>query len=248
MLDRKSAQEIKILRQGGQLLSAILAELVKLVQPGQTGIFLDQRAGKLIRAADGQPSFLNYKGFPASLCVSVNDTVVHGIPNDRPFREGDVVGLDIGMVYKKLYTDMAVTVPVGKVKPEVAKFIEITRQALQVGIRAVGPDKYIGDIGRAIEAFVAPYGYGIVRDLAGHGVGRRVHEDPLVPNFDPGAKLEKMFSGLVIAIEPMFIISGDHRVQTADNGWDVRSGDGSLTAHFEHSIAVIDKGTLVLTE
>lgn len=247
MLDKKTVQEIKILREGGRRLRDILDRLVALVRPGVSGQYLDQKAREGIKQAGGQPSFLNYKGFPAALCVSVNETVVHGIPTARALAEGDIVGLDIGMVYKGLYTDMAVTVAVGRVSAAASQLIAVTKKALDIGLAQVGPDKYIQDIGRAIEQFIQPYGYGIVRDLAGHGVGRAVHEDPLVLNFDGGEKNVRMFPGLVIAIEPMIIMGGDYRVEVAGNGWDVHSADHSLTAHFEHSVAVTKNGHLVLT-
>lgn len=248
MLDKKTAQEIALLQEGGHLLSGILDRLVLLVKPGRSGQQLDRLAAEWIRQAGGQPSFLNYHGFPATLCVSVNQTVVHGLPTARSFKEGDIVGLDIGMVYQGLYTDMAVTVAVGKISAEAKQLIAVTKKSLEIGIAQVGPDKHISDIGRAIEQYVRPFGYGIVRDLAGHGVGRQVHEDPLVLNFDNGQKSARMFPGLVIAIEPMIILGGDDRVETADNAWDVQSYDGSLTAHFEHTVAVTKNGHIIITK
>lgn len=248
MLDKKTSLEIKILQAGGHILSAILDRLVRLVQPGMNGQKLDQLAAQWIREAAGQPSFLNYRGFPATLCVSLNQTVVHGLPTARSFKEGDIVGLDIGMIYQGLYTDMAVTVAVGKISAEAKQLIEVTKKSLEIGIAQVGPGKYINDIGRAIERYLQPFGYGIVRDLAGHGVGHQVHEDPLVLNFDSGQKSVRMFPGLVIAIEPMVIMGGDDRVKVADNGWDVQSHDGSLTAHFEHTVAVTKNGSVIITK
>lgn len=248
MLDKKTPQEIKILKKGGHILNNILDRLTTEVKPGTSGHQLDKLAEQWIREAGGQPSFLNYHGFPASLCVSVNQTVVHGIPTDRSFKEGDIVGLDIGMVYQGLYTDMAVTVPVGQISPPAQQLLEVTRQALLIGLAQVGPDKYVNDIGRAIEKYIKPYGYGIVRDLAGHGVGRQVHEDPLVLNFDTGQKSSQMFPGLVIAIEPMIIMGGDDRIKVSANGWDVQAYDGSLTAHFEHTVAVTKSGQLIITK
>lgn len=248
MLDKKTRRELEVLQAGGRILSDILRRLVAMVRPGVSGRELDKQAEQWIRQAGGQASFFNYHGYPASLCVSVNQTVVHGLPTDKPLQSGDIVGLDIGMIYQGLYTDMAVTVPVGSISPEAAKLIDVTRQALAIGIAQVAPGKPIGDIGRAIEKFIKPHGYGIVRDLAGHGVGRQVHEDPLVLNFNDGEPTPKMFPGLVIAIEPMIIMGGDYRVDTDANGWDVRSADGSLAAHFEHSVAVTKDGHIILTK
>lgn len=248
MLDKKTNEEIKILRQGGKILGEIIRSLAAKVKTGQSGQELNEIAEKMILKAGGRPAFKNYKGFPTGLCVSINDTVVHGIPTGRPFQEGDLIGLDIGMEYDGLYTDTALTVGVGRISKAAQQLLTVTKQALNIGIEQVRPGNHISDIGRAIEKFIKPYGYGIVRDLAGHGVGRQIHEDPTVPNFNPGRKTEVMFEGLVIAIEPMIIMGGDHQVITAKNNWDVLASDKSLTAHFEHTVAVTADGHLVITE
>jgi len=247
MLDKKSKEEIKILRQGGKILHNILHTVAKKVDIGITGIELNNLAEEMIKKAGGKPAFKNYKGYPAGLCVSINQTVVHGIPNNTPLKNGDLIGLDLGMEYKGLFTDMAITVPVGEIDKQAKKLLDVTKKALEIGISEVGPDKYIGDIGKAIEKYIKPYGYGIVRDLAGHGVGRKVHEDPNIPNYNPGSKLEKMFSGLVIAIEPMIVMGGTHEVVVADNKWDISSKDNSLTAHFEHTVAVTEDSYKIIT-
>ncbi|MDQ5939012.1 MAG: methionyl aminopeptidase, partial [Patescibacteria group bacterium] len=158
-----------------------------------------------------------------------------------------IVGLDLGIKYKGFYTDMALTVPVGKISKSASQLLTVTKKSLELAISQVGPGKGIEEIGKAIEKFVKPYGYGIVEDLAGHGVGRAVHEDPLVPNYDTGQKLAKMFPGLVLAIEPMLIMGGNFRVETADNGWNVDSQDGSLSAHFEQTVVVTEDGCEILT-
>ncbi|MCD4760697.1 type I methionyl aminopeptidase [bacterium] len=248
MLDKKTPQEIKLLREGGQKLSEILHSVARQVKSGSTGKELNQLAEELIEKAGGSPAFKHYNGFPAGLCVSINQTVVHGVPNDQPFQEGDLIGLDLGMKYKGLYTDMAITVGVGQLSREAQQLLEITKQALDIGLAQVKPDNHISDIGKAIEKFIKPFGYGIVRDLAGHGVGRSVHEEPTVPNYNPGKKTEEMFEGLVIAIEPMIIMGGDYRVKTGENKWDVIAQDNSLTAHFEHTVAVTKDGHLIITE
>lgn len=248
MLDKKSPEEIKILRAGGKKLGDILRQLASEVKVANTGKRLNARAEELIKKAGGTPSFKNYHGFPAALCVSINEAVVHGIPTDEPFQEGDLVGIDIGMRYKGFYTDTALTVGVGKISPEAEKLLFATKKSLDLAIAQLKVGGYISDIGKTIEEFIKPYGYGIVRDLAGHGVGRQVHEDPSVTNYYPGRRTEKIFDGLVIAIEPMLIMGGDWKVKTRDNNWDVVSKDGSLTAHFEHSIAITNDGPIILTQ
>lgn len=248
MLDKKTPEEIKILREGGKILGEILRAVASQIAVGKTGSELNKIAEDMIKKAGGRPAFKNYNNFPSGLCVSVNQTVVHGIPTDKPFEEGDLVGLDLGMEYKGLYTDTAMTVGVGKISKEAKKLLEITKEALSIGIKQVKPGNHIADIGNAIEAFIKPHGYGIVRDLAGHGVGRQVHEEPTVPNFATNKKSEEMFPGLVIAIEPMIIMGGDHQVNTADNDWDVMAKDKSMTAHFEHTVAVTEDGHLIITK
>ena len=248
MLDKKTPEEIEILKEGGKILGEILRKLGAQVKIGRTGSELDKLAEEMIIAAGASPAFKNYRGFPNALCVSINETVVHGVPSSRPFVEGDLIGLDLGIKYKGLYTDSAITVGVGRIGAEAQQLLFVTRKALDVGISQVKPGNYVSDIGKAIEQFIRPYGYGIVRDLAGHGVGRDIHENPLVPNYNQAVNTEKMFPGLVLAIEPMIIMGGKHRVVVAENNWDVMAHDGSLTAHFEHSVAVTDKGHLVLTQ
>ena len=247
MLDKKTPQEIEILKEGGAILASILEKLSKKVVVGVSGLELDKLAESWIKEAGGRPAFKNYQGFPNTLCVSVNDTVVHGIPSSIPFQEGDLVGLDIGMEYKNFYTDMALTVGVGKISPQAQELLAVAKKSLSIGLNEIKPGKEIGDIGRAIEKFIKPYGYGIVRDLAGHGVGRAIHETPTVPNYNPGSKTAKMFAGLVLAVEPMIVLGGNHEVVTADNNWDIKAKDGTLTAHFEHSIAVTEDGYIILT-
>lgn len=247
MLDKKTQEEIKILQEGGHLLAVIRDTLAQLAQVGVTGLELDQKAQELIKKAGGTPSFLAYQGFPNALCVSVNQTVVHGIPDQRPFQNGDLVGLDIGMKYKGLYTDTAVTVAIGEISTQAQKLLTVTKQALSLAIDQVKVDNNIGQIGKVIEKYVRPFGFGIVKDLAGHGVGRAVHEEPFVPNYDTGKKIAKMFAGMVIAIEPMIVLGGTDKVKTGEDTWAVNSADYSLTAHFEHTVAVTEDGPLILT-
>ena len=248
MFDKKTPAEIKILQQGGHILSGILDFLAKSVKVGVTGKELDKIAEERIIKAGGRPSFKGYHGFPGTLCVSVNQTVVHGIPDDRKFVAGDLVGLDIGMEYKGFYTDMATTVPVGKISDQAKQLLTVTKESLQVALAQVKPGLDVSEIGKAIEKYVRPFGFGIVKDLTGHGVGRAVHEDPFVPNYDCGHKIGKMFPGLVIAIEPMLTAGGSDKVKIAPDKWGINSADLSLTAHFEHTIAVTEKGYIVLTK
>jgi methionyl aminopeptidase len=210
---------------------------------------------KLIEETGGKPAILNYKPrgarrpYPATICVSVNDAIVHGIPNEEPFllKEGDIVGLDTSMEYNGMITDMAVTVPVGKIDEEARKLIEITKNALYIGIKSARGGKRVGDIGFAIQNFIEPFGYGIVRELAGHGVGYKVHEEPYVPNFGEKGKGEKLKPGMVIAIEPM-INEGAEEVFLDKDGYTYRTADGKRSAHFEHTVVITDHEAEILTK
>jgi methionyl aminopeptidase len=252
MIKLKSEAEIRILREGGKRLAALLRELGLLVKPGVTTYELDQIAQQKIKAQGDKPAFLNYKprghkiAFPAALCTSVNEEVVHGLPNHLPLQEGDILTLDLGLIHQGLYTDSAITVPVGEISKEAALLLERTEESLEAGIKAIRLGGRIGDIGYAIEQYVKPFGYGIVRDLSGHGVGFGVHEDPFVPNFGLKNMGEKIEAGLVIAIEPMLTLGTDD-VETLDDGYTVVTADGSLAAHFEHTIAITKNGVEVLT-
>ncbi len=251
----KTPEEIEILREGGKRLAEVLYKLRDMVKPGVSTKDLDMYAEKLIREMGDVPAFLNYrpagakKPFPASLCVSVNDEVVHGIPNKkRILKEGDIVSLDLGLKHKNLFTDMAITVPVGKVSANNQKLMEVTEKALQVGIDAVRAGGMVGDIGNAIESFVRSQGkYGIVEVLSGHGVGRAIHEDPYIPNFGKAGKGEKLVSGMVVAIEPMLNL-GTKNVTIDEDGYTFRTADGKSSAHFEHTILITDAGAEILTK
>lgn len=250
----KTADEIKILREGGRILAAIRDELARFVKIGVSSQDVEDKARELFAASGGEPSFFNYRGrkqekpFPARVCVSVNDAIVHGLPRpDIIFKEGDVVGIDVGLKYKGLYTDTAVTVAVGRVSSEVERLLEVTKKALAVGIAEVRTGATTGDIGLAIEQFVKPHGYGIVRTLCGHGVGYAVHEEPQIPNFGKKGEGVALKAGMVIAIEPMLTLGGEKLVLDPD-GFTFRTADGSLSAHFEHTIAVTEKGAEILTQ
>lgn len=254
MITLKSPRELEILREGGRRLASILEELKAIVVEGASSADIDALAHDLITQGGDRPAFLHYRPtgaprpYPASVCISVNDVVVHGIPTESPitFKEGDVVTLDGGLVHKKLFTDAAITVGVGTISKEVEKLISVANGALEAGIKAAQVGNTVGDIGHAIESFVKPYGYGIVRELAGHGVGYKVHEDPYVPNFGEPGKGEALRAGMVIAIEPMLTLGGDGIILD-DDGYTVRTKDGSLSVHVEHTIAVTESGPEILT-
>lgn len=259
MITLKTKEDIAILREGGQRHAHIMAALVAMVRPGVTTKELDDAAAKMIAEGGDKAAFLGYKprgakrAYPASLCVSVNDEVVHGIPNEnnRKLVNGDVVSIDLGLVHRGLVTDMAVTVPVGNVSPDVAGLLRDTERALMAGIDAAKGGKRVTDVSIAIERVGrgarAGKGYGIVEELSGHGVGYKVHEDPFVPNYVRGnQKGEIMQPGLVIAIEPMFNL-GTKDVTLDADGYTIRTADGSVSAHFEHTIVITKSGAEILT-
>jgi len=250
----KSAEEIKILRQGGKILASVLNDVAAAAGPGVVAIELDVLAEKLIRRAGGEPSFKNYKTdknktpFPASLCVSINNEVVHGIPTkDKILKEGDIVGLDLGMRYKGLYTDMAMTIPIGQISKMAQRLIETTRKSLDVGIGAIKEGAQINDIGFAIQKYVEARGFNVVKKLVGHGVGYRVHEWPEIPNYGMVGASPQLKRGMVLALEPM-INNGDSDVVLSEDGWTWKTRDGSLSSHFEHTVVVTKSGAEILTK
>jgi methionyl aminopeptidase len=252
MIKLKSKKDINKLAEGGKILSDILDALEKDVCEGIVPTDLDKKAQQLIAEANCVPSFLNYapgghKPYPAALCVSINDAVVHGLPGTTPFQNGDVVGIDLGLIYEdKYFLDSARTVAVGNVTEDLQKLIAVTHEALQRGISATKLGNRIGDVSSAIQTYVESEGFEVVRQLVGHGVGYAVHEPPQVPNFGEPGMGEKMKKGLVIAIEPMVTI-GDPTVETGEDGWSVEVKTGDKTAHFEHTIAVTKDGPRILT-
>ena len=255
MIRLKTSEEIDRLRRGGAVLSRILSELAVLVAPGVTTEYLNDEALDRMERYGAEPALLGYhpefapRPYPAALCTSINDVVEHGIPNEHPrtLEAGDIIGLDTTIVYEGMVVDSGITVPVGTIAPEAKRLIEVTKGALAAGIQAARPGGRVGDISAAIEAYVAPHGYGLVEELCGHGVGYAVHEAPLVPNTGTkgtGALLEP---GLVIAIEPMLTLGSGDVVFDRKDGYTVRTKDGSLSAHFEHTIAITEGGVEVLT-
>jgi len=248
----KSSKDIEILREGGKRLSYILGEVVKAVRPGILESELDIIAERLINEGGDKPAFKNYKpdgskiAFPASLCVSVNNEVVHGIPEDKELKNGDIVGLDLGLEHKGLFTDMAVTVPVGVVDGNAKKLIKVTRNALESAIKAIKDGVCVGDIGEAINSIAIKNQYSTVKDLSGHGVGYEIHEPPYVPNFGKKGKGFCLLEGMVIAIEPMLNEGSEYIEEDKDN-FTVITEDGKRSAHFEKTVVVTKKGAEVLT-
>lgn len=249
----KTPEEIKILGEGGKILGKILALLAKNVRPGISTLDLDTLARQEIKKAGAIAAFPGYQiahdspPYPAALCTSIDDEVVHCIPREsRILQEGQIIGLDLGIKYQGLYTDAARTVAVGKVSDTSRKLVEVTRQALQQGITKVKPGRTIGDVAHAIEQTAKAAGFGVIRDLVGHGVGHSIHEPPQVPNYGRPGTLGKLVPGMVIAIEPMFT-TGGHQIRFLDDGWTVVTADGSLSAHFEDTVVVTPTGCRVLT-
>lgn len=238
--------KIEAIREGGRILAETMDQLKKEVSPGVTGEYLDKLAEKLI-LKKGKPSFKNYKGFPASLCVSVNEVIVHGIPSKEPFKEGDIVSLDLGFFYKGFNTDMAVTVPVGKVEPDTLRLIKTTKKALKRGIKNIKPGNTLGDIGNAIERCILSQKFNVVKELCGHGIGKNVHEEPNVLNFGKRHKGMKLKEGMVLCLEPMASV-GSSEIKLGRDGYGYETKDGSLSAHFEHTVIIKEDGSEVATE
>lgn len=256
MIIIKTKEEIEIIREGGKHLATVLHKVKEKVAPGVSTKELDMYAEKLIREMGDTPAFLNYRPdgasrpFPASLCVSVNDEVVHGIPNkNRILKEGDIVSIDLGVKHRGLFTDMALTVPVGKVSESDLKLIKATEESLQAGINAAQRGNTIGDIGYAIESFVRSRKdkYGIVEVLSGHGVGRAIHEDPYIPNFGKKGTGAKLVPGMIIALEPM-LNKGTKNVTIDDDDYTIRTADKKNSAHFEHTILITEDEPEILTK
>jgi len=245
----KKEKDIQVMREGGKLLAGIMNELEKIIQPGISTKEIDQLAEKLVFATGGQPAFLGYQKFPASICLSLNNEVVHGIPsNERTLQEGDLVKVDIGLIYKGMITDMARTFPVGKISAEAQNLMETTREALNLGIEMIKPGNTIGDYAKTVEDYAASRKFFTCRNLVGHGVGKKVHEDPYIPNFISGAPEEEIVfeKGMTLALEPMLNV-GTYQVKMGQDGWVWETMDGSLSAHFEDTIVVTKDGCEVLT-
>ena len=236
----KSEREIELMRKAGEILARTHEELAAAIRPGMTTMDIDRLGEKIIRGFGCIPSFKNYNGYPASICVSVNDEVVHGIPSKhRYLEEGDIVSLDAGVIYKGYHSDAARTVAVGKISPEAEKLIEVTRQCFFEGMKFAKAGNHLNDISAAIQAYAEKFGYGVVRDLVGHGIGTHLHEDPEVPNFAQKKQGIRLEPGMTLAVEPM-INMGRPDVIWMDDDWTVKTEDGSLSAHYENTILITD--------
>lgn len=246
MVHLKTAGEIQIMRESARILGHAHGEVAKLIKPGVRTKVLDQRAEEYIRDQGGIPSFLKYNGFPASLCISVNDAVVHGFPGEYELKEGDIVSVDCGVQYKGYHSDAAYTYPLEGVSQEVLNLLDRTYKSLYIGIEQAKAGNRIGDVGFAIQSFVESFGYGVVRELVGHGVGKQLHEDPEVPNYGKRGKGTKIVAGMVFAIEPMINMGTKNVVQERD-GWTIRTADHKPSAHFEHMVAIYEDRTEILT-
>ncbi len=242
-----SSANITTLRQSGKILSDVLVLVQECARVGVTPKEIDAIAKRETEKRKATPAFLGYHGYPASLCVSRNDEVVHGIPDDRPFADGDIVSIDFGVKYKWIYTDAARTIIVGKTSPRKNAFVDVCTQAFFTGVEKVRPGAHIGDIGEAIQKFVESHGYGVVRALVGHGVGKALHEDPVIPNFGIAGTGPVISVGMALAIEPMITV-GKFDVMTDANGWTIRTRDHSLASHYENTVLVTKDGYDIITE
>ncbi|HYF70942.1 MAG TPA: type I methionyl aminopeptidase [Ohtaekwangia sp.] len=246
MVQLKTEEELAIIREGAQILGKAHGEVAKLVKPGVKTALLDKIAEEYIRDQGGSPSFKNYNGFPASLCISVNEVVVHGFPGNQELKETDVISVDCGVYYKGYHSDSAYTYPLEGVKSETLLLLERTYDSLYRGIEQAKAGNRIGDVAFAIQHYVEGFGYGVVRELVGHGVGKKLHEDPEVPNYGKRGKGVKIVAGMVFAIEPM-INQGTKNVVQERDGWTIRTSDKKPSAHFEHTVAVHADRTEILT-
>lgn len=247
-IELKSKQELDKMRVACKATAEILESLKSFIKPGITTKDIDVEVYRMISSFKMKPAFLGYGGFPGSACVSVNDELVHGIPNDsRELSSGDIVTVDVGCIYQGYNSDAAYTYPVGKISSETEKLLRVTEDSLYKAIEQVKPGNRIGDISYAVQSYVEPFGFSIVRDYCGHGVGRNLHEEPSIPNYGKSGTGPRMVPGMVLAIEPM-VNAGTHKVDVLSNRWTVVTRDGSMCAHFEHSVAVTETGYEILTK
>jgi methionyl aminopeptidase len=246
MIVKKSPRQVQEMLRAGQELAEVVEELRGAVVPGVSIKELDELAERLIRGRGGRPSFLGYRGFPGSICASPNDVVVHGIPDDRRLAEGDIFSVDVGLVLDGWHADTARTFAVGEIDPEARRLLEVTEASLEAGVRKCRPGNRLSDISHAVQEVVEEAGFSVVREFVGHGIGRQLHEDPAIPNFGPPGRGPALEPGMVFAIEPMVNL-GDWGTRTLADGWTVVTADGSLSAHFEHTVAVTPAGPHVLT-
>jgi methionyl aminopeptidase len=246
MIIGKSRKEIEKMRAAGQVTGLVLQELQKLSVPGVSTIEIDRAAEKMIRDAGGLPTFKGYHGFPYSICASVNEQVVHGFPSDYKLKDGDIFSIDCGVTLEGFVGDTATTIPIGHVDEKVFNLIRVTKKCLDLAIEQCLPGKHLGDIGAAVQQHAEGHGYSVVREYVGHGIGRRMHEDPQIPNYGKAGQGPKIKAGYVFAIEPMINL-GTHHTKVLADGWTVVTMDGKPSAHVEHTIAITEEGPQVLT-
>ena len=247
MIPIKSEKEIQIMAENGKILASIMKELKKRVEPGISTQELNRVAETLILNSGGKPSFKGYQGFPATLCTSINEEIVHGVPSKRKLKNGDILSLDLGMKLNGFHADMAITLLVGEVNPETKRLVRITKKVLKIGIKKTKIGNTINDIGNTIQRYVESQGFNVVRDLCGHGIGKELHEEPKILNYGKRHTGLKIKQGMVFCLEPMATM-GDWKIKKTKDGFGYQTVDGSLSAHFEHTIAVTEKGVKVLTE
>jgi len=247
VIELKSAREIALMRAGGHILADVIDRLREAVKPGLSTLEIDEDVEAFIRSRGALPAFKGYRGFPGTVCISINEEVVHGIPSaHRRIKEGDIVGLDLGCIVEGYYADCAFTLAVGDVPPKVQQLLDVTRESLDVAIAECRAGRRLSDVSHAVQAHVERNGFSVVRAFVGHGIGRALHEDPQIPNFGDPGRGPQLRAGMVLAIEPM-VTMGSWEVKVLDDGWTAVTRDGSLAAHFEHTIAVTDDGPEVLT-
>ena len=247
MINVKNQKDIDEMRKACRITAGALKMAGEAIRPGITTAELDRKIKSFIEQNGAKPSFLNYNGFPASACISVNEEVIHGIPGDRVLLEGDIVKVDVGAYFHGFHGDCANTFPVGDISSDAARLIEVTRQSFFEGIKTVKEGSRVGDIGAGIQTFVEQNGYSVVRDYIGHGVGEHLHEEPDVPNYGRAGHGPRLYSGMTIAIEPM-VCAGDYKVRTLDNDWTVVTRDGKLAAHYENTVLITPTGVEIMTE
>lgn len=248
MITRRNKNEIELLRQAGKIVAMTHEYLKDFIKPGISTKKLDEMAEKFILDQGAIPSFKGYGGFPCSICASINDVLVHGIPSkDHILKEGDIISIDIGANYKGYHGDSAWTYAVGKISEEAKELMKVTEESLYKGLNMVKPGNRISDISNAIQTFVEAHGYGVPRDYTGHGIGSNLHEDPIIPNYGIAGRGPKIVSGMVIAVEPMVTL-GDYHTRTLLDDWTVKTIDGKITAHYEHTVVVTDEGYEILTK
>ncbi|MCR3921124.1 MAG: type I methionyl aminopeptidase [Firmicutes bacterium] len=246
MITIKSQREVELMRAAGRVVAEVLHSLKQAVQPGITTAQLDKIAEKLIRKADCTPAFLGYHGFPASICASVNEEVVHGIPSLRKLKDGDIVSIDVGAVFQGYYGDAAATFPVGDVDAEVLRLLDVTRESLYQGIAQATCNHHLTDISHAVQVYVEKHGFSVVRNYVGHGIGNQMHEEPQIPNFGKPGRGPRLQAGMALAIEPM-VNSGTWQVETLQDNWTVVTQDRKWSAHFEHTIVVTEDAPVIMT-